>query len=109
MSTAPKPMTKTQVLAALAERTDLSRDQVREVFEALGELIASNLQEGAPGVLTLPGLMKVKVQRKEATPERMGIDPFTKEERLFAAKPARNMVKIQPLKALKDLVDPANG
>ena len=106
---APKALTKTQVLAALAEQTDLTRDQVRDVLDALGGLIASNLQEGAPGVLNLPGLMKVKVQRKPATPERMGIDPFTKQERMFAAKPARNIVKIQPLKALKDLVDPQDG
>ena len=48
--------------------------------------------------------MKVKVIRKPATKARKGINPFTKEETVFKAKPARNVVKIQPLKALKDMV-----
>ena len=48
--------------------------------------------------------MKIKVQRKPATPERPGINPFTKEETIFKARPARNVVKIVPLKALKDRV-----
>ena len=99
-----KPMTKTQVLATMAERTGLTRDQVKSFLDELGTLIAENLADGGPEVFTVPGLMKIKVQRKEATPERTGIDPFTKEERVFAAKPARNVVKIQPLKGLKDMV-----
>jgi nucleoid DNA-binding protein len=48
--------------------------------------------------------MKVKVVRKPAVPARKGINPFTKEEQMFKAKPARNVVKITPLKALKDAV-----
>jgi nucleoid DNA-binding protein len=52
----------------------------------------------------LPGLAKIKVIRKPATKERKGINPFTGEEAVFKAKPARNVIKIQPLKALKDMV-----
>ncbi len=48
--------------------------------------------------------MKVKVVRKEAKPEREGIDPFTKEPRVFKAQPAKNVVKISALKKLKDVV-----
>jgi nucleoid DNA-binding protein len=48
--------------------------------------------------------MKITVQRKPATPEREGINPFTKEPTTFKAKPARNIVKVRPLKALKDMV-----
>jgi len=51
----------------------------------------------------MPGLMKVKVVRKPATKARPGINPFTGEETIFKAKPARNVVKVQPLKALKDM------
>jgi len=48
--------------------------------------------------------MKIKCIRKPATKARKGINPFTKEEMMFKAKPARNVVKVQPLKALKEMV-----
>jgi hypothetical protein len=48
--------------------------------------------------------MKLVVQRKPATKARRGINPFTGEETIFKAKPARNVVKIRPLKNLKDMV-----
>ena len=73
------------------------------VFDALTELIARDLKRG-PGVFNVPGLMKIKMVHKPAVPERKGINPFTKEETIFKAKPARNVVKVQPLKGLKDLV-----
>ena len=47
--------------------------------------------------------MKIKVVRKPATRARKGINPFTKEEMVFKAKPARNVIKIQPLKTLKGI------
>ena len=100
----PKPLTKTEILAALAEATDLSKQQVAGLFEELAVLIKKNLAEQGPGEFSVPGLMKIKVVRKPATEERMGINPFTKEETLFKAKPATNVVKIVPLKGLKDMV-----
>ena len=48
--------------------------------------------------------MKLKVVKKPATKARKGINPFTGQETVFKAKPARKVVKIQPLKALKDLI-----
>ena len=55
-------------------------------------------------MFNVPGLMKIKVVRKPATKARKGINPFTGEETMFKAKPARNVVKVTPLKALKDMV-----
>ncbi len=101
---AKKPLTKTQVIAALAEGTGLSKKQVAGVFEELGTLLGKNLGKRGPGVVNVAGLLKIKVVRKPATKARKGINPFTKEETIFKAKPARNVVKVQPLKALKDLV-----
>jgi nucleoid DNA-binding protein len=49
--------------------------------------------------------MKIEVKRKTATKARKGINPFTGEQTVFKAKPARRVVKIRPLKALKDMVD----
>lgn len=100
---ADKPSTKSEVYAYIAERTDLKKKQVTAVFEALTDLISRDLKKG-PGVFNVPGLMKIKMVHKPAVPERKGINPFTKEETIFKAKPARNVVKVQPLKGLKDLV-----
>jgi nucleoid DNA-binding protein len=99
-----KPLSKTELLAALAERTELSKQEVASVIEELGNLIAQELGKKGPGVMNLPGLMKLKVVRKPATKARKGINPFTKEETVFKAQPARNVVKILPLKGLKDRV-----
>jgi len=99
-----KPMTKTEILAALAEDTGLTKKEVASVIDGLGTLIGKNLGKRGPGAFSIPGLMKVKVIRKPATKARKGINPFTKEPTVFKAKPARNVVKILPLKGLKDMV-----
>ncbi len=98
-----KPTTKTEMLTLIAEKTGLKRKDVSAVFDELAVLIKRDLKSG-PGVFNIFGLMKVKVVRKPATAARKGINPFTKEEVMFKAKPARNVVKVLPLKALKDMV-----
>jgi nucleoid DNA-binding protein len=103
-ATVKKPMTKTEIVASLSKATDLTKQQVSGLFSELTNLIGRNLNEEGPGVITVPGLMKVKVVRKPATEARKGLNPFTKEETIFKAKPARNVVKILPLKGLKDMV-----
>ncbi|NLX98534.1 MAG: DNA-binding protein [Rhodopirellula sp.] len=99
-----KPMTKTEIMVALSEATDLTRQQVACLLDELGKLIEKNLSEGGPGEFAIPSLMKIKVVRKPATEARKGINPFTKEETIFKAKPAKNVVKLMPLKGLKDMV-----
>lgn len=99
-----KPLTKSQILTELAESTDLTKKDVAAVLDSLGTLMGKSLGRRGPGVFNVPGLMKVKVVRKPATKARKGINPFTGEETTFKAKPARNVVKIVPLKGLKDMV-----
>ena len=100
-----KPMTKSEVMKYLSEDTGFSRKEIAAVMDSLAGLIGKNLKgRSAPGVFTIPGLMKIKVVRKPATKARKGINPFTGEETMFKAKPARNMVKVQALKGLKDMV-----
>ncbi len=101
---ATKPRTKSEIYRELSERTELSRKQVVAVFDEMASMIKKDLGRRGPGVFTVPGLMKVKVVRKPATKARKGINPFTKEEMVFKAKPARNVVKALPLKAMKDMV-----
>jgi len=80
----------------------LSRKEVSQVFGALTALIAADMARR--GSFTLPGLAKMSVLKKAATKARKGINPFTKEPMVFKAKAARKVVKIRPLKALKDFV-----
>ena len=99
-----KPMSKTDVLNALAESSGLSKKQVGAVMDSLSVLIGKNLSKKGPGVFNVPGLLKITVLHKPATKPRKGINPFTGEEMMFKAKPARNVVKVRPLKALKAMV-----
>lgn len=102
---APKPPTKTEIFNNIAEKTELTKRQVAAVFDALTEEIEKSLTgRGAPKAFTLPGLCKFVVQHKKATPERQGINQFTGEPMTFKAKPAKNVVKVRPLKRLKDMV-----
>jgi nucleoid DNA-binding protein len=77
---------------------------VSSVFEGLAMLIKKDLSKKGPGAFVVPGLMKLVVVHKPAVPERTGINPFTKQEQVFKAKPARKVVKVRPLKALKEMV-----
>ena len=99
-----KPPSKSEIMASIAETTDLSRKQVASVFDALNGLIQDNLKPRGPGTFSVPGLMKIVVNKKPATKARKGINPFTGEETMFKAKPASKVVKVRPLKNLKDMV-----
>ena len=98
-----KPRTKTETYSLLAEASGLAKKDIATVFDALSGLIGQDLKKG-PGMFTLPGLMKIRVVHKPAVKARKGTNPFTGEEMMFKAKPAHNVVKVRPLKALKDKV-----
>ena len=102
--TAAKPPSKTEVYTNIAEQTGLAKRDVGAVFDALTDQIKKALAGRGPKVFTIPGLCKIVVQHKPATKERQGTNPFTGEPTTFKAKPARNVVKIRPLKKLKDMV-----
>ena len=68
------------------------------------DLIKFDVAKTGPGVFNLPGLLKIVRVHKPATKARKGINPFTREPMMFKAKPARNMVRVRALKALKDFV-----
>lgn len=99
-----KPLTKNEIFTNIAEATGLNKKDVAAVFSALTDQIADSLGKKGSQQFTLPGLCKITVKHKPATKARKGINPFTKEEVMFKAKPASNQVKIRPLKALKDMV-----
>jgi nucleoid DNA-binding protein len=102
---ATKPPTKTEVFTNIAETTGVSKRDVSAVFDALNDQIKKALSgRGGSKTFTIHGICKIVVQHKPATKERQGTNPFTGEPTVFKAKPARNVVKIRPLKKLKDMV-----
>ncbi len=98
------PMSRSAIVNEIGQNTGLSRKQVSSVFDELSTLMERHIKKGGVGQFTLPGLMKIEVKRKPATKARKGINPFTGVETTFKAKPARNVVRIRPLKKLKDMV-----
>jgi len=97
------PMTKTQVMDVISGDTGLSKKEVSAVLESLGDVIHGHVKKGGAGMFTVPGLMKIKTVRKPATKSRKGVNPFTGEPTVFKARPARTVVKVLPLKKLKDM------
>jgi nucleoid DNA-binding protein len=100
--TAQKPSTKSQIYTFIADDTGFTKKEVGMVFDSMSKLIKKDLKRA--GAFSIPGLCKIRVVRKKATKARKGINPFTGEEMMFKAKPARNVVKISALKNLKDMV-----
>ena len=104
MSDKPKAATKTEVYAELAEKTGLTKKQVAGFMDTLSEYIKGQIGKKGPGVFVMPGLLKVLRHTKKARPAREGVDPRTGEKRQYPAKPASLVVKVRPLKSLKDVL-----
>lgn len=97
-----RPRTKSEIMTIISTQTGLSRKDVGSMFNTLSDMMGMDIGKKGPGMFTIPGLMKVTRVHKPATKARKGINPFTGEETTFKAKPARNVVKIRPLKSLKE-------
>lgn len=95
-------LTKTALTALLAEQTGVDARSVKAVLAALDGAILGSVHKKGAQAFTLPGLLKIEVQKVPAKPKRKGINPFTKEEQVFAAKPATVRIKARALKKLKD-------
>ena len=102
---AGKPITKSEMFQQLSVATGLSRKQVASVFDALTNLMKKELGKKGPGIIAVPGLLKVKRVHKPATKGGTRPNPFNPGEMMTVKpKPARNVVKAQPLKSLKEMV-----
>ena len=102
--TKAKPLSKSDVLNAVADAVgeEVARKHVKAVIESLVEVGHKELKKN--GIFVLHGFANFVVVKKPARPARKGINPFTKEEQMFAAKPASKAVRARPVKAVKDAV-----
>ena len=104
-STLDKKYTKSQIVEHIAGDTQLTKAQVNAVLDSLTDVIELHVKKKSCGEFVLPGLMKITTVKKPAVKARKGINPFTKEEQMFKAKPASTAVKVRPLKGLKDMAE----
>lgn len=98
------PLTKSNLIQTIADKSDgkLTRKDVKGILESVATIGYSELKKN--GVFVVPGLVRMVVVKKPATKARKGINPFTKQEVMFKAKPARKVIKGRPVKAAKDAV-----
>jgi len=94
--------TKASLTIHLAERSGVEPKAAKALLAALEETVLASIQKKGAKEFTLPGLLKVVAQDVPAKKKRFGKDPFTGEDKWFAAKPASVRLKVRPLKKLKD-------
>jgi nucleoid DNA-binding protein len=99
-----KRMSKGQIVLELTEKTGLGKKEIQSVLDQLLSLAERELGPKGPGEFVLPDFVKLKVKLTPSRPEHVGIDPFTKQERTFPARPESRKVRATPVKRLKDLV-----
>ena len=97
-----EPLNKSGLVAYLAENSGVASKDVKAVMASLEQAISASVNPKGAGSFVLPGLLKVTAVKVPAVPKRKGINPFTKEETVFKAKPAHIKLKVRPLKKLKD-------
>ena len=96
-----KAPTKSEMLSYIANKTNLTEAQATAMFNALVNLIGESLSKFRE--FTIPGLLKIKLVHKKATPARPGRNPATGEQITIRAKPARDVVRVAILKHLKEM------
>jgi DNA-binding protein HU-beta len=89
-----KALTKSQVIASIAESVGISKRQSAEVMETLAQLAYQN----AKNSFTLPGVGKLVLVNRQA---RLGRHPATGEQIQI---PAKRVVKFRVAKAAKDAI-----
>lgn len=99
-----KRMSKSQFVTTLSEKSGLSKKQAVSALDTINVMVAQQLGKKGPGEVLIPGLLKLNVVDKPATPMHEGVNPFTKEPMTYKAKAAHKVIKVRLNKSLKDSV-----
>jgi nucleoid DNA-binding protein len=104
-SVVSQKLTKAEIFKTIADDAGLMNKQVKQVFLSLQNLLYGSIDKKGYGEFVIPELaIKVRRVTKAATKKRKGRNPFTGEEVVIPAKPARQVVKTVAMKALKEVV-----
>ncbi|MBN1257771.1 MAG: HU family DNA-binding protein [Planctomycetes bacterium] len=106
MAKAKKSLTKSELMANIAQDCGITKKQVAAVFESLTTNVKKGLSASGPGSFVIPGLLKIEKKKVPARPAKKGVpNPFKPGELMdIKAKPASTKVKVRALKGLKDMV-----
>lgn len=97
--------TKSQILRFISDETGLTLNQVRTVFATANHLAKCHLIKRGSGEFAIPEMaIKVVRKTKPASKARQGRNPITGEAITIAAKPKRDVIKVRPLKSLKEVL-----
>jgi nucleoid DNA-binding protein len=96
-------MSKAQVIGEIVEKSGLAKKDVQNVFDQLLQIVERELGKNGPGEIVVPDLVKLRVKVVPGRPEHVGVDPFTKQQRTFPARPESRKVRASVAKRLKDL------
>ncbi len=99
-----KRMTKSEFVTTLSEKSGLNLQQASSALSAINAIVTHQLSDQGPGEILIPGLLSLNVIHRPATFQYDGVNPFTQEPMTYKAKPACRVIKVRPLKALKDAV-----
>ncbi len=103
-----KGMTKSDFIAAVVDKTSLSKKEVSAVLDAIADVITGQIkgvnESTKEKEVTLPGIAKIKAVYKPAQPAKETKNPFTGQMGMSKPKPASAAVKIRPIKAIKDAI-----
>jgi hypothetical protein len=99
-----KPLSKSGLVSHLAEVASVEVKAVKAVLANLEATILASLGKKGARAFTWPGLLKATAVTVPAKPARKGINPFTKQEQTFAAKPASTRIRVRILKKAQDAV-----
>lgn len=97
-------MTKSQFVTTLAEQSGLNKRQASSALDTINAMVAQQLGKRGPGEVLIPGLLKLNIVDKPATRKHEGFNPFTKAPMTYKARAARKVIRVRPLKALKDAI-----
>lgn len=98
-----KAMTKSQFIASLAEKTELSKKQVDTLLNEIIEAIKSQLGGKGPGKFVFPGLARMTLTHREGVKGGVTkVNPLNGKTYVTKDKPAYNQIKIRPIKSLKE-------
>jgi nucleoid DNA-binding protein len=92
-------LTQPQLIAAIADRAELSKADARRVVQALEDVVLEEL--GNAQKVRIGGLVQLTVRIKPASKKRKGRNPATGEEIEIAAKPASVDLRARPLARAK--------
>lgn len=103
-NTITSSLNKQKLLQHIAKNSNLTKKTVNTVLEELYNTIKDHIKPFGPQKFILPGIFKITIKTIPEQKEKLGINPFTKKQTIFKAKPESKKIKIKALKKLKDII-----